>query len=319
MGPTRCLQPSRRRGAFPPVAARLLLVAALVAGAAEAQIFKCTDGSGNIVYQNSACPKNTRADRVDIFDNSWTADRVEKDAAWQRQAARHEVVAGMPLRWVREAFGEPAEVRKTATAGAEQVWVYNFPDHTAQVGVLADQVLWFRETPVVAPPARAVADAEPAAAPMAPPPAPPLAALPADAGAAAAPAPPTAAPVSPAAAPAAGVPADPGSPAAPPLPVAPRAPTALATLHEAPDSAPAVPAAPKISESRHGIVRGQDCRQALAELGTPDRTREVPALDNKSDPTTEYFYEPAGSASPTRTRIVCANGKVEGVDHSVLR
>ena len=312
MSPARCPQSSRRRGAAAPVAAQLLLAAALLAGAAEAQIFKCTDGSGNIVYQNSACPKNTRADRVDIFDNTWTADRVEKDAAWQRQAARREVVAGMPLRWVREALGEPAEVRKAATAGAEQVWLYNFPDHTAQVGVLADQVLWFRETPVVAPVARAAADPASTAPPTTPPAPPPLAAVPADPGPAAA-----SAPL--AAAPSAGVPADPGSAAPPLLPVAPRAPTALATLHEAPDSAPAAPVSPKISESRHGIARGQDCRQALAELGTPDRTREVPALDNKSDPTTEYFYEPAGSAGPTRTRIVCANGKVEGVDHSVLR
>jgi hypothetical protein len=127
---------------------------------------------------------------------------------------------------------------------------------------------------------------------------------------------------------------------------APTSPPALNTLHAAPEisrseanakptAAPASPspqdilqapeisrsaqASPKVSESRHGIARGQDCRQALAELGTPDRTREVPAIDAKSDPTTEYFYEPAGSASPTRTRIVCANGKVEGVDRSVIR
>jgi hypothetical protein len=279
---TPCPQPGSRCERFSPVAARLLFLVGLIATPVGAQIVKCTDSSGNIVYQNSACPKNTRADRVDIFDNSWTADRVEKDAAWQRHAAEHRVVAGMPLRWVREALGEPTEVRKTATAGAAEVWLYNFTDRSAQVGVLADQVLWFRETPVVAPVARGAGDAEPAAAPPAP------------------------APVTSAA-------ADPG-PAA-----GPASPTALATLHEAPDMVRSAQASPKISESRHGIARGQDCRQALAELGTPDRTREVPALDNKSDPTTEYFYEPAGSASPTRTRIVCANGKVEGIDRSVIR
>src|SRR5271167_454785 len=107
MAPTPCPQSGSRCAPLPPVAARLLLLAALMATPTGAQILKCTDSSGNIVYQNSACPKSTKADRVDIFDNSWTADRVEKDAAWQRHAAEHRVVAGMPLRWVREALGEP--------------------------------------------------------------------------------------------------------------------------------------------------------------------------------------------------------------------
>ena len=142
-------QPGSRSGRPPLVAAPLLLLVALVATPAGAQIVKCTDGSGNIVYQNSACPKNSKADHVDIFDNSWTADRVEKDAAWQRQASEHRIVAGMPARWVREALGEPSEVRKTATAGADAVWLYSFSDHSAQVGLLAEQVLWFRETTVV--------------------------------------------------------------------------------------------------------------------------------------------------------------------------
>jgi hypothetical protein len=280
-------QPGSPSGPAAPVAALLLLVT-LVATPAGAQIVKCTDGSGNIVYQNSACPKNTKADRVDIFDNSWTADRVEKDAAWQRQASEHRVVAGMPARWVREALGEPSEVRKTATAGADAVWLYSFPDRSAQVGILADQVLWFRETPVVAPVARA--DPEPAAAPTSRPALDTLHAAPESARSEVTPKP-TAAPASPSA----------------------------QDILQVPEISRSAQASPKVSESRHGIARGQDCRQALAELGTPDRTREVPAIDSKSDPTTEYFYEPAGSASPTRTRIVCANGKVEGVDRSVIR
>ena len=41
-------------------------------------IFKCTDGSGRVTYQNEPCPKDVKAGRVDIFDNRWTADRAER-------------------------------------------------------------------------------------------------------------------------------------------------------------------------------------------------------------------------------------------------
>ena len=248
--------------------AGLATFAALVAAPAAAQILKCIDGSGNVTYQNEPCPKNEKSGRVDIFDNSWTADRAEKEAEWRRNAALHRVVAGMPLRWVRDALGEPTEVRNTATAGAAEVWLYNLPDRSVQVGILADQVLWFRETPMVGPPAR----------------------------------------VSP----------------APERPALDRA-TAEAsratseTQRSAADLLRSMPANPSSSDPARAVARGQDCRHALAELGKPDRQREVPPLDSASDPVTEYIYEPAGSASPMRTRVVCANGRVEGVDRTVVR
>jgi len=309
-----------RPGPLPRVASRLLPLVALVAIPAGAQIYKCTDSAGNVLYQNEACPKNTKAGRVDIFDNSWTANRQEKDAAWQRHASEHRVVAGMPVRWVREALGEPTDVRKTETAGADEVWLYNFSDRSEQVGVLADQVLWFRETPVIAPVARAAAEPAPPQASHAPPDAP-------------APAPAQishAAPDAPAPAPAQVVHAEPDVPApapaqirhaAPDVPAPAAAQAAQAALdgpRPAAEGSLSAPASPKISDSRHGIARGQDCKQALAELGPPDRQRDVPAIDNASDPVTEYFYEPAGSAGQ-RTRIVCANGKVEGVDRTINR
>jgi hypothetical protein len=321
--------PGSRAAPLLQAAARVLLLMALVAIPAGAQILKCTDNAGNVVYQNETCPKNSKADRVDIFDNSWTADRAEKDAAWQREATAHRVVAGMPLQWVREALGEPVEVRSTATAGADEVWLYNFPDRSTQVGILANRVLWVRETPLSAPPAAAAAVASepvPALAPAS-----------------------HAAPDARAAA--EGPRALPESHPVPDLPhaatqvqaatqaqagtqaqaaaeaqAAAQAPRALPESHALPDSSRAVTEtshaiqeSPKISESRHGVMRGQDCKQALAELGPPDRQRDVPASDSASGPTTEYFYEPAGSADPTRTRVVCTNGKVEGVDRTVIR
>jgi hypothetical protein len=255
----------------------LLPLLALVAAPAAAQILKCTDGAGNVTYQNEACPRNAKAGRVDIFDNSWTADRAEKDAEWRRNATQHRVVAGMPLKWVREALGEPAEVRDTATAGAAEVWLYNFPDRSVQVGIRDGQVLWSRETPVIASVTRVAPEPDRA---------------------------PTQVPR-----------AAPGPP--------PAMPDAVRALPESPRAAPDLPrsarASPKVSESGRGVARGQDCKQALAALGAPDRQREVPAFDSASDPVTEYFYEPAGSENPTRTRIVCANGKVEGVVRTVIR
>jgi len=293
----------------------LLTLAAIPAGA---QIFKCTDTMGNVVYQNAPCPKDTKAGKVEIFDNSWTADRAEKDAAWQRHAMAHEVVAGMPLRWVREALGEPEEVRNTATAGADEVWLYNSPDRSTQVGILGQQVLWVRETPMAVRPAAVAAEQGPPAAQT-------IIRVPPDsrvaAQAQATPQAPTAPPTVAQAQPtpqAQVVPQAQSAPqvqAMPPVQALPsaQAPAALT------ESAHAAQLSAKVSESRHGIARGQDCKQALAELGPPDRKRDVPALDSASDPMTEYFYEPAGSAEPTRTRVVCVNGRVEGIDRTVVR
>src|SRR5205823_124933 len=77
------------------------------------------------------------------------------EAEWRRNAAEHRLATGMPARWVREALGEPSEVRDTPTAGAAQLWLYSLPDRSVQVGMLNDQVLWFRETPVATPAAQA--------------------------------------------------------------------------------------------------------------------------------------------------------------------
>lgn len=272
--PGRALMPILR------TAAGVAALVALVAAPAAAQILKCTDDSGNVTYQNEPCPKNVKAGRVDIFDNSWTADRAEKEAEWRRNAALHRVVTGMPLRWVRDALGEPAEVRDTATAGATEVWLYNLPNRSVQVGILADQVLWFRETPVVGPVARNSPGPDRSA--------------------------PDRAPVEP-------LRATPDRAPAEPLRAMPEPPRG------APDISRSALTSPDPADAARAVVRGRDCRQALAELGKPDRQREVPPLDSASDPATEYIYEPAGSASPTRTRVVCANGRVEGIDRTVLR
>ena len=265
------------------------------------QIFKCTDKSGNVTYQNEPCPKDTKAGRIDIFDNRWSATREEREAEWRRSASQHQLLAGMPARWVREALGEPKEVRDTPTSGAAQLWLYSLRDRSVQVGMLDDQVLWFRETPAVSPTGRVAPPAErpaepqvtpssTASAPSRPPPdLPVMRMVPSESDRVAA------------------------ARAAPPVDARP-AGEARATPPEPSATAADAPAA----KASRQVTRGQDCRQVLADLGPPDRQRDVPALDGGSDPATEYFYE-SSAAGPGRLRIVCSNGKVEGVDRSVAR
>ncbi len=280
----------------------IVVTPALAAAPAPEQIFKCTDGSGSVTYQNEPCPKNVKAGRVEIFDNSWTADRVEREAEWRRNATAHRVTTGMPVRWVREALGEPAEVRDTATAGAAEVWVYSFPDRGVQVGMLNNQVLWFRETPVAPPVARAAPEADRPVAERAPP-----------------------EPQVTRAAPGSDrpLPELPITRLAPPVQDRMRdnAAAPAETLRPMAEAVPPTPVAPAVASPSRTVSRGQDCKQALADLGPPDRQREVPAIDAGTDPATEYFYEPSANAGAgaTRTRIVCANGKVEGVDRAVVR
>src|SRR5215475_7680471 len=80
-----------------PIARSGLVLASLVLcapalAATTAEIYKCTDRSGDVTYQNEKCPAGSQAGRVDIFDNNWTASRAEKNAEWQRNAADRRVV-----------------------------------------------------------------------------------------------------------------------------------------------------------------------------------------------------------------------------------
>ena len=279
-GDRALLRPSRPR--LVRVAGGLVcLGAAILVLPAAADIFKCTDRDGNVTYQNEKCPNGTKAGRVDIFDNNWTANRSEKEAEWQRNAANQRVVTGMPARWVRQALGEPGEIRETTTGGATELWVYSLPDRSVQVGMRDNEVLWSRE----APPATA---ARAAAAATARKPAPAVSAAGLDAPR----------------------PAD-----------LPRS-TEMSRVSDLPPD-PELPGPATVSnaaDAARGVLRGRNCKEVLAQLGKPDRQRELSAGDaGETDPATEYIYETAVAGSGVRTRILCANGKVEGVDRSSAR
>jgi len=328
-------------------ASALLVFALPVAASAadnNAQIFKCTDASGNVTYQNEPCPKASKSGRIELFDNRWTATKEEREAEWRRNASERRVVTGMPAKWVRQALGEPTEIRDTTTAGAAQLWLYTLPERSVQVGMLNDQVLWFRESPTArtgqqgnerpageAPaPQIARSAPEPQISRSAPPVERPTN-LPTTRLAPTAPERPpvdsaralteTARPPSTASErPAAEAPAAsaivPGAAEAS-ASEAPVQAGKVAAADAPPGSAPSSNAASAKPSAARTIARGQDCKQALADLGPPTRQRDVPAIDTSSDPATEYFYESAADAG--RLRIVCSNGKVEGVDRSVAR
>ena len=298
---TRAPQPRQSR-----ILSSLWTVLALgsIAPLASADIYKCIDRAGNITYQNEKCPAGGKAERVDIFDNSWTADRAEKEAQWQRNAAERRVVAGMPASWVREGFGDPAEIKETTTGGATEQWTYNLSDRSMQIGMLRDRVLWFRETPI------AVAAARSALLPAVTP------AMPA-------------ATLSVAAAPSSLPPAAAKAEAPRPVDLL-RAPEALSPSNStrpaetSPPTDAVRPAdtraaeAPRLAAAPQKGARGRACEEVLAELGKPDRQREIAASEGGA-PMIEYVFEPGGSADPARTRVLCANGKVEGVDRSMAR
>lgn len=281
--------------------AALLAPPSLALAAGEAQIFKCIDASGNVTYQNEPCPREAKSGRIEIFDNRWTATREEREAEWRRNASEHRLATGMPARWVREALGEPTEIRDAPTAGAAQLWLYTLSDRSVQVGMLNDQVLWFRETPTSASPAARVAPPAERTGTEAPQ---------VSRSTAAAPARPADLPVM------RMVPSETDRVAdTRPPPPAERAASEPRSAEPSPTPTAAAPPGSPAKNPR-AVARGQDCKQVLADLGVPDRQRDVPAIDAGSDPATEYFYD---SAAAGRLRIVCANGKVEGVDRSVAR
>jgi len=304
----------------PLVALCGLIVASLGSSASAApvatsEIYKCIDRSGNVTYQNEKCPTGSQAGRVDIFDNNWTANRAEKDAQWERNAADHRVVTGMPARWVREGFGEPAEIRDTTTGGAKEIWIYNLSDRTLQIGMLDERVQWFREAPATPASGFAQAPTPPAAATS-----PDLRAAPAAVGTDASRTNATR-PIDILQAPDARRyldtprPSDAASPNGSPrgseVPQGTDAPRGV----EAAGASEPAPAAVAAGAAQR-IARGRDCREVLAQLGPPDQQREIPG-DGGTGAMTEYLYQPSGSADPARTRILCANGRVEGVDRSV--
>ena len=129
---------------------------ALGATGAHAQVFKCVDAHGRTTYQQAPCAKDTRGMRIEIVpDNGATQESAAMEAQWTAAARNGQVLAGMPKRYVRDAYGVPAEVRGGSSADrASEIWVFRNPGGARRVGFLDGRVTWERgEDASAAPPA----------------------------------------------------------------------------------------------------------------------------------------------------------------------
>jgi hypothetical protein len=143
----------------------LVVAMTLVPAVACAEVFKCVDGAGRITYQESACASGERGGAVVLPEQSVEVrESPEVEAAWRAAATRHEVIKGMPKRWVQQALGVPAAMRPgTPTDAATEVWSYELPAGTTRVGFSGNLVAWQRTEPRAAK-ASPVGDARGAAA-----------------------------------------------------------------------------------------------------------------------------------------------------------
>jgi len=143
---------------FPMNRVLALVAGAALAGAlpAHAQVFKCVDGAGRTTYQQEPCAKDMRGARIEIVpDNGSTQEPAALEAQWSAAARGGQVLAGMPKRFVRDAYGVPAEVRAGTSADrASEIWIFRNPSGARRVGFLDGRVTWERgEDASSAPPA----------------------------------------------------------------------------------------------------------------------------------------------------------------------
>jgi len=130
---------------------RLLVIALLACAApgALAQVFKCVDTLGRVTYQESPCPGTDAGRAVELFlDNGSARDSPDVEARWRAAALQHEVLPGMPRRWVVQALGMPAQMRAGApNEGVREVWTYQSPTSIVRVGFVGDVAAWSRTEP----------------------------------------------------------------------------------------------------------------------------------------------------------------------------
>jgi len=90
----------------------LAVTMTLVPAVACAEVFKCVDGAGRITYQESPCTAGERGGAVVLPEQSVEVrESPEIEAAWRAAATRHDVIKGMPKRWVQQALGVPTAIR----------------------------------------------------------------------------------------------------------------------------------------------------------------------------------------------------------------
>jgi len=94
----------------------LIVIGLVFASPAQAAIYKCFDAEGHIKYANKPC--------------EGAGELLASDEA-EKQAKTPKVHIGMKAAAARKAWGEPARVNRTVTAGGvSEQWVYGAGAHT---------------------------------------------------------------------------------------------------------------------------------------------------------------------------------------------
>ena len=141
------------------IRAAIAALACSIVPAAAAQVFKCVDALGRVTYQETPCPAAQPGRPLELFlDNGSARDSPDVEARWRAAALQHEVLPGMPRRWVVQSLGQPAQVRPGApNEGVREVWTYQMPTAVVRVGFVGEVAAWSRTEPTVplAPLARA--------------------------------------------------------------------------------------------------------------------------------------------------------------------
>ena len=64
------------------------------------------------------------------------------------------------------------------------------------------------------------------------------------------------------------------------------------------------------------LVPGQECKQALSEIGTADRVE--PGSPGSAEGTRQFVYETPRARDRKRTSVLCVNGMIERIDRQPL-
>lgn len=147
-------------------AAVALVLAALAAPAADAQVYKCVDRAGRTTYQQQPCPEAQKGGRVELHVGA-APSRNDDDAELAQRARLKEVAVGMSRVQVVQAWGSPQEMRPPrAGEAASEVWAYRRNDLEARIGFRSDAVAWVNHGPEdAAPSASAIATSRQGVAP----------------------------------------------------------------------------------------------------------------------------------------------------------
>jgi hypothetical protein len=145
-----------------------LIVAALLPGAAAAQVYKCVDRAGHTTYQQSPCVGGQSGESIELADpvlvRPGALSSEKSEALWQAAAREGRAVVGMPKPFVAQGLGSPAEIRapRSGEVGSE-VWVFPKGVQVTRIGFLDNVVAWIRSD-ATAPVRGSVAAGVPAAA-----------------------------------------------------------------------------------------------------------------------------------------------------------